>query len=887
MSMSAESSRERSRHFLLSPRLGSQLPRLYRLAILASVAWLLHLAAAKPAVRGALSLRDAQRVFRDAAQLDERVSQYGAQAVRNARGERIGSVLTTSPQADELVGYTGPSNLLVGLDKEDRIVAVEILASGDTTAHVEEVRRSIPFWQQLLGWRPDEPPPKVDGVSGSTLTSLAMAEGVMRRLRGSEASLRFSEPLGLEEIQKLFPQAQRAIDDGHRSGWQQVLDARGQLLGYAVRSSPFSDNVRGYQGPTETLAAVSADGKRVLAVRLRKSFDTPEYVDRVREDEDYLRLLSNRTTDQWATIDYREAGIEGVSGATQTSFAVAEGLHRRFKADQAEPKPQSGRPFAAAGLLAVIAGALTLTFTPLRMNRRLKWIWNGVLVALFALWLGDLMSLALLAGWARHGVPWRASPAVVLLLAVALVVPWTTRRNVYCQHICPHGAAQTWLGRFKRLHVHLPPTWNRWLSRGPLCLLALGTALGLFYSAFDLARLEPFDAWVLKGAALTSACIAILGLATSLFVPQAYCRFGCPTGALLGFVRSGGKLDRFTRRDALAGLCLLAFAALLGATRIKASFSRGPGEPAPNQEAPASFQGAAFGTTWSVKLREPPPTGLHSAELADGLERIESTLSHWRSDSATSQFNGTETTFATEQPAELVAIVDRALAISRATSGGYDITVSPLVSAWGFGPAGEIASIPTDTEIHAMLSRTGYQKLHADVEAGTLQKDHAQLAIDLGSLLQGYAADKLAERLSAVGAKEFLIEVGGGFVAQGSWEVAVEDPRGTGQPLARVRLKNQALATSGLYRAKREVGETPAHHLIDPRTGHPVVATAQLCAVVAATGVEADAWATALLAVGLPDALALADGQGLAALLLDNQGRVHRNERGRTVFANE
>jgi thiamine biosynthesis lipoprotein ApbE/Na+-translocating ferredoxin:NAD+ oxidoreductase RnfG subunit len=858
------------------------------LAILAGVAWLLHLAAAQPPVRGPLSLRDAKRVFPDAARLDERVSKFDAQTVRNARGEQIGSILTTSPQADELVGYTGSSNLLVGLDREGRIVAVEILASGDTTAHVEEVRRSALFWKQLLGWRPTDPPPQIEGVSGSTLTSLTMAEGVMRRLRGSEASLRFPEPVALEEIQKLFPQAQRAIADGHRTGWHQVLDARGRLLGYAVRSSPFSDNVRGYQGPTETLAAVSVDGKRVLGVRLRKSFDTPEYVDRVREDEDYLKLLSNLTTDHWATIDYREAGIEGVSGATQTSFAVAEGLHRRFAADQAEPKQESGRPFAAASLLTVIAGALAITFTPLRTKRWLKSIWNSVLVLLFALWLGDLLSLSLMVGWARHGIPWQSSPTVVLLLAVALVVPWTTRRNVYCQHICPHGAAQTWLGRFKRLHIHLPPVWNRWLSRGPLFLLAIGAALGLFHSSFDLARLEPFDAWVLKGAALTSACIAILGLAASLFVPQAYCRFGCPTGALLGFVRSGGKQDRFTRRDMLAGLCLLVFAVPLGATRIKASLAmRRPGEPSPNQAAVPSLQGAAFGTTWSVKFRGPPPANLHSAELAAELERVESTLSHWRPDSATSQFNGTETTFATEQPTDLVALVDRALAISRATGGAYDITVAPLVSAWGFGPSGEIASIPTEAEIGGLLVRTGYQKLHADLEAGTLQKDHAELGIDLGSLLQGYAADKLAERLSSAGAKEFLIDVGGELVAKGEWEVAIEDPRANGKPLARVELTNQALATSGLYRAKRALAETTVHHLIDPRTGHPVTATAQLCAVVAPSGVEADAWATALLAVGLPEALPLADEQGLAALLLDNEGRVHRNERGKAIFGDE
>src|SRR5262249_25724379 len=155
----------------------------------------------------------------------------------------------------------------------------------------------------------------------------------------------------------------------------------------------------------------------------------------------------------------------------------------------------------------------------------------------------------LVAGWARHGVPWQSAPAVVLLVAVALVVPWTTRRQIYCQQICPHGAAQLWLSRFKRLHVHLPARICRWLTRLRFVILILGVGLAIFWMKFDLAWLEPFDGWVLKSAAAVSASIAVAGLVASIFVPQAYCRFGCPTGELLSLIRSGGSHDRISRRD--------------------------------------------------------------------------------------------------------------------------------------------------------------------------------------------------------------------------------------------------------------------------------------------------------------------------------------------------
>ena len=151
----------------------------------------------------------------------------------------------------------------------------------------------------------------------------------------------------------------------------------------------------------------------------------------------------------------------------------------------------------------------------------------------------------------------------MLLVAVALIVPWTTRRQVYCQHICPHGAAQFLLARFKRFHIHLPHAAQRWLSRMRFAILLAGVAIAIFWLKFDLAWLEPFDGWVLKAGAIVSASIAVAGLIASLFIPQAYCRFGCPTVELLHLIKSGGRHDAITRRDWIAGgFMLLAAAAI-------------------------------------------------------------------------------------------------------------------------------------------------------------------------------------------------------------------------------------------------------------------------------------------------------------------------------------
>ena len=263
------------------------------------------------------------------------------------------------------------------------------------------------------------------------------------------------------------------------------------------------------------------------------------------------------------------------------------------------------------------------------------------------------------------------------------------------------------------------------------------------------------------------------------------------------------------------------------------------------------------------------------------MERIESTLSHWRPGSATSEFNAIETTLEIEQPRELVQLVARAQELSRVTNGVFDITVAPLVNAWGFGPAGDLLRLPTDAELAVLLEKVGWEKLIVDIEAGTLQKRHPELQIDLGSLLQGYAADRIADVVvdaSGNESIEFLIEVGGELLARGSWTVAIENPSNPMQPLHTLVLTNAALATSGTSRSSRRVGNEIVHHFISPQTGRPVTAAASLCSVRATTCVEADGWATALWLTGLPNATRIASEQGLTAWLLDQHGQLQTNQ---------
>ena len=777
-------------------------PRAFRLGLLAGVAAILFVAGAQPPAVEEISLDLAKQFFPEAAKFAPGDARLGGQAVLDEKGKPLGLLLTTSPRTDDIMGYSGPSNLLIALDAQQQVVGVRVLSSGDTPSHVEKIRVKGEFWQQFHGLDQTTGREKVDGVGGSTLTSFAFAEAIEKRIRGTSVSLRFPEPVKLREVKKLFKSARKFEADNPRVGWNKAFDEDGNHLGYVVRTSPYSDNARGYQGPTESLIAVAADGKTVIDVIIRKSYDTDLYVERVRPSDEFRDSLKGRTVDEWAKIDFKTAGIEGVSGATQTSFAVADGVRRRFAADTVVvPKKEPAWNWQP-GLIAVIAGGLALAFTSLKSNRRVRLVWQIVLVVAFMYWLGDLLSIALFVGWSRHGLPWRTAPAVMLFAAVALLMPWISRRQVYCQQLCPHGAAQGLVAHFKRLHLKISAVWQRRLAIIPALLLGAAVVLATFLVQFDLAKLEPFDAWVLGGAAGISSTIAVVGLFASTVVPFGFCRYGCPTGELLRLVKSGGDHDRVQRRDWLAAALVGCVAIGLFGPQLWENVQPRSSEMKTAEEPKfVEIGGKAFGTSWSVKLRGDHQVASLQEAVTKELERIESSLSHWRPDSATAQFNTSETTLETEQPEELLKLVARAQELSKLSNGKYDITVAPLVAAWGYGPLG-VRPTPTDEELKELLERVGYEKLVVDLAAKTLRKKHSQLQIDLGSVLQGYAADQARKTLEQAGVQEFLIDVGSELLARGSWRVGIEDPRNPQQLLRTIQLKDSALATSGLYRTK-------------------------------------------------------------------------------------
>ncbi|NNE93916.1 MAG: 4Fe-4S binding protein [Verrucomicrobiales bacterium] len=360
-------------------------------------------------------------------------------------------------------------------------------------------------------------------------------------------------PITAHEVRDFLPETHKLKPDpGPRAGLI-AFDKAGNRIGYAARTMPHSKQIIGYSGPTDGLIVLDSDDK-VLGVKIRHSYDTPSHVEDVRLELLFMESWNGRTWDEIAAItDLAKEEIWAVSGATRTSEALAESISYRMRVGTENSNRSSvfGFRWQDAVLILVLIGGCVFAFAKSEKIQRWRLAFSIGSVGIFGILLGDLLAQSLLIGWAESGIPWRTTPGLVLFAAAMFVIPWITRQPVYCQFICPHGILQRWMMKLR------PQKWRvrlgedrKWVARLiPVFLLGLVALVTFFQLPIDLAGIEPFDAWLIRSAGLATILIFTVGLLVSFFIPMAYCKYGCPTGLLLEFVRRRSGPGEFGVRD--------------------------------------------------------------------------------------------------------------------------------------------------------------------------------------------------------------------------------------------------------------------------------------------------------------------------------------------------
>lgn len=221
--------------------------------------------------------------------------------------------------------------------------------------------------------------------------------------------------------------------------------------------------------------------------------------------------------------------------------------------------------------------------------------------------------------------------------------------------------------------------------------------------------------------------------------------------------------------------------------------------------------GYTMGTKYGVKYRHPEggfTPDIAQKQIESVLDEINRAMSTYDPESELSRLNRATTTDWIPVSNSLFTVLEAALEIGTRSEKAFDITVGPAVNLWGFGPEFYSERIPDESEIAAVLTTIGQDKLVLDREAYAIRKLHPDIYIDLSAIAKGYAVDRVAEIFDAQGIEHYLVEIGGEIRARGTnaqnapWQIGIEKPYhqyGRSTPYKILSLQDTGLATSGDY----------------------------------------------------------------------------------------
>lgn len=298
-------------------------------------------------------------------------------------------------------------------------------------------------------------------------------------------------------------------------------------------------------------------------------------------------------------------------------------------------------------------------------------------------------------------------------------------------------------------------------------------------------------------------------------------------------------------------------------------------------------QGMIWNTVWHATYCGPEEA---VSAAIDSLKAVEGSVSAFDENSLISVINRSDSGLADRH---LTAVYETSKRINHMSNGLFDPTLSPLIKAWGFGkghtPTADTARIET------ILAYVGIDKTR--IENGMLYKDSPEISFNFSAIAKGYGVDVAAQTLLEQGCTDLMMEIGGEVVCRGlnpegkKWRILIETPdeeylkevfKNENEPTFSkqliVELSDEALATSGNYRNFHSESGQTFGHTISPVTGRPIKTDILSASVIAPSCMEADAFATACMAMGSAEGMAMLDQAGLAGAFILCSGEVTVNE---------
>lgn len=285
--------------------------------------------------------------------------------------------------------------------------------------------------------------------------------------------------------------------------------------------------------------------------------------------------------------------------------------------------------------------------------------------------------------------------------------------------------------------------------------------------------------------------------------------------------------------------------------------SCGSDKPALYRKIGGFTQGTTFHITYEDKADKDLSTSIDSI-----FKVFDLTFSEYIPNSIVSGINKNDSTVLLDDM--FIEVFNKSLEINKETHGALDLTVGPLVNAWGFGPEKKIKI--DSAKIDSIMQYVGMEKVR--IEGRRLIKDLPGIKIDVNSIAQGYAVDVIYRYFEKLGIENFMVEIGGEVRTKGKnpkgdfWRIGVDKPvegnNTAGEILQTIiLLDNKSVTTSGNYRKYFEENGRKYSHIIDPHTGYPYKNSLLSVTVIAKDALTADGYDTPLMVLGLEGARAV------------------------------
>ncbi|MBU0926318.1 MAG: FAD:protein FMN transferase [Spirochaetes bacterium] len=306
---------------------------------------------------------------------------------------------------------------------------------------------------------------------------------------------------------------------------------------------------------------------------------------------------------------------------------------------------------------------------------------------------------------------------------------------------------------------------------------------------------------------------------------------------------------------------------------------------------PADRTDLVLGTVCSVRVLDGGSEEALDAAFAR-LREIEASMSANAEGTVVSAINAAAGASPVAAPADVRYVAGKALWYAALSRGAFDPTIGPVVKLWNIGLPGE--RVPSPEEIRAALPLVAYGAVRIDDAAGTVFLPREGMLLDLGAIAKGYAADEVARVLLSKRVKAAVIDLGGNVKVVGrkpdgsKWRVGIQNPFDSrGEHIGIATLEGgSTVVTSGVYeRYFTGADGRHYHHILDTRTGYPVVNGLVSVTVISSSSVDADGLSTTLFALGLEEGMALAESlEHVEAVFIDERRRVYVSSGAKGVF---